>query len=316
MSGASHTAKAVLSLLAIVASALLSVPAESQPVKGSYVYNLSSFTGSISDNWSRVAVDRERNEVYALYQNAIRVFNESGMEVYRFGDDLDLGHIVDVAVDERGDILLLVSRGSRAVIVRCNYRGQPRSEITLKGLPADFSDLVPDRMAYQRGHVFLASSAGLKIVVTDREGNFTKGHDLFRRFQLGEKDRGTTELGSFSVDREGNVLMTVPVLFRAFVLSPEGTITAFGKPGGAPGRFNIAGGIARDSKGNVLVADKAKGSVLVFDRKFDFVTQFATYGYKPGQLIFPGDLAIDGRDRVFVTQMGKRGISVFRLIYQ
>ena len=53
------TPRKVLGLLAIAALALLSVPAESQPVKAGYIYTLSGFTGSIPYNWSRVAVDLE-----------------------------------------------------------------------------------------------------------------------------------------------------------------------------------------------------------------------------------------------------------------
>jgi len=304
-----------LGILAIAASMLFSAPAESQPVKASYAYTLSNFTGSVRYDFSRVAVDRERNEVYVLYQNVIRIFNESGMEVYRFGGDLELGHIVDMAVDDRGDILLLVYRDSRPAIVRCDYRGQPKSEITLKGLPREFSEFGPNRMVFQRGQVFLASSMGLKVVAVDPEGNFTRGHDLFALFELEEKDRGNVELGGFSVDGDGNMLMTVPVLFRAFVLSPDGKLDWFGKPSSAPGGFNIAAGIARDGKGNVLVVDRLKGSVLVFNRTFAFVSQFATYGKKPGQLISPSELAIDDRGRVYVTQVGKKGISVFALTY-
>ncbi len=32
------------------------------------------------------------------------------MEIYRFGDELDVGQIVDIAVDQNGDILLLSYR--------------------------------------------------------------------------------------------------------------------------------------------------------------------------------------------------------------
>jgi DNA-binding beta-propeller fold protein YncE len=183
-------------------------------------------------------------------------------------------------------------------------------------LPRDFAKFSPNRLIAQRAQLYLASNMGLQVVVADREGNVTATHDLFRLFELEEKDRGTVELGGFTVDRDGNILMTVPVLFRAFVLSPAGTLRAFGRAGGAPGRFNIVGGIGRDSKGNLLVVDKLKGSVLVFNPKFDFVTQFAARGYKPGELIFPEDLAVDAADRVYVTQVAKRGISVFKLTYR
>jgi len=305
----------ILGVVAILASAALAVPAEPQAVKGSYIYTLANFTGSIRQDFSRVTVDRERNEAYVLYQNVVRVFNESGMEVYQFGDDLDLGLIVDVAVDDRGDILVLSYRDSRMAIVRCDYRGRPQSVIALRGLPREFTDFAPNRMVFRGGQLALASTIGLKIVTADRDGNFRKGYDLFRLFELEEKDRGNVEIGGFSVDGDGNILMTVPVLFRAFMLAPDGTMNWFGKPSGAPGGFNITAGIVRDSKGNFLVVDRLKGSLLVFDRKFAFVTQFATRGYKPGQLAFPDDLAIDGHDRVYVTQMARRGVSVFKLTY-
>jgi hypothetical protein len=307
--------KRFLGLAVLAALALAPAPAAAQPVKAGYIYTLSGFTGSIPYNWSRVAVDRERNEVYVLFQNLVRVFNEFGMEVYQFGDDLDVGQMVDVAVDDRGDILLLVYRDSRAAIVRCDYRGRLESEIPLTGVPREFSDFGPNRMVFQRGAIYLASTMGLKIVVASGEGRFAKGYDLFPLLELTEKDRGSVELGGFSVDRDGNILMTVAVLFRAFVLSPDGRISPFGKASSAPGGFNITGGIARDSKGNLLVVDKLKGSVLIFDRTFAFVTQFSRRGYKRGELIYPDDLAIDGRDRLYVTQMGRRGVSVFTLEY-
>lgn len=300
---------------AILGVTLVAGPAAAQSLRAAYLYTLSDFTGSIRVDWSRVAVDRQRNEVYALHQNTVRVFNESGMEVYRFGDDLDIGHIVDVAVDDRGDVFLLSYRDSKAAIVRCNYRGELQARITLKRLPAEFSDFVPNRMVFQQGRFFLASSSGLKIVTADRDGHFVEGFDLVPLLDLEEQDRGSAELGGFSVDPAGNVLMTIPVLFRAFVMSRDGTVTAFGRAGSAPGRFNIVGGIARDREGNVLVVDKAKGAVLVFDPTLKFVSQFATRGSKPGQLLTPGDLAIDDRGTVYVTQAGKRGVSVFRLTH-
>jgi hypothetical protein len=298
------------------ASLLLVTGVQAQAVKGSYVYTLSSFTGPIRQDWSRVSVDRERNEIYTLYQNSVRVFNTSGMEVYHFGEDLDLTRIFDVALDERGDILLLALRDSQSLIVRCDYRGRPQAEITLKRLPQWIDGFTPNRMAYRDGRFYLASTMGLAIVIADRDGNTTHSFDLFRLFGLEEKDRGGVELGGFSVDADGNMLMTVPVQFRAYVLSPGGELSGFGRPGGGPGRFNIVGGIGRDSKGNLLVVDRLKGAVLVFDRRFQFVTQFASRGNKTGQLMIPDDLAIGADDRVYVTQAAKRGVSVFKLTYQ
>jgi hypothetical protein len=304
----------VSAVITIAVSLFFSASAEAQKVSGSFIYILSNFTGPISHNWSRVTADKENKEIYSLYQNTLSVFNDSGMEVFQFGDDLDLGQIVDVSVDH-GDILLLSYRDSRASIVRCNFRGEPKSRIELKNLPSDFSDFGPNRMVFQGGNFYLASFMGLKVVVADREGGFKKGYDLFSLLELEEKDRGNVELFGFNVDSDGNILMTIPVLFSAYVLSPDGKIKSFGKPGGAPGRFNIVSGIARDNKGNYLVADKLKAAVMVFDKNFNFLSQFGSYGFKPGNLVSPDEIAIDSGDRVYVTQTGKRGVSVFKLSY-
>jgi hypothetical protein len=304
-----------LAILIIIVSSFSAQAA----VKGAFAYNLSNFTGTIPYSWSRVVTDRGRNEIYVLFQNTIRVFNEFGMEIYRFGDDLDLGHIVDVAVDKNGDILLLTYARSEggvvAEIIHCNYRGEPKSKIELKNLPSQFLNYSPNRMVYQNGDLYLASLMGLNIVVTDDQGNFKKGYDLFSLLELEEKDRGNVEIWGFSIDREGNILFTVPTLFKAYILSPDGKLNWFGKPGSAVGRFNIVAGIARDSKGNYLVVDKLKCAVMVFDQKFKFITQFSERGYKPGDLIAPDDIAIDNGDRIYVTQAARRGVSVFRLVY-
>jgi hypothetical protein len=288
-------------------------------VKGTFLYALSNFTGPIPYDWSRIVADKERNEIYVLYQNTVRVFNESGMEIYRFGDDLDLGQIVDLAVDKNGDILLLTYKQTEgqpaSQIIYCNYRGEPKSNIELKNLPSQFSKFSPTRMVYWDGEIYLASLMGLNVVVADDQGNFKKGYDLLSLLELEEKDRGNLEMIGFSVDREGNILFTVPTLFRACVLSPDGKLNWFGKPGSAPGRFNIVAGIVRDSEGNYLVVDKLKCAVMVFDRNFKFVSQFSERGYKPGYLIAPDDIAIDNGDRIYVTQAVRKGVSVFRLIH-
>lgn len=288
-------------------------------VKGSYLYNLSDFTGKIPYQGGRVTVDTQHNEVYVLYQNLVQVFNASGMEIYRFGDDLDVGQIVDLATDQDGNILLLCYRIAdgqpQRSIYLCSYRGETISKIALNGLPDKFSEFSPNRMVYRNGNLYLISQLGLLAVVTDSDGNFKNGYDLFSILELEEKDRGNVEISGFSVDSKGNILFTIPVLFKAYILSPDGKLAYFGRPGSAPGRFNIVAGIVEDSRGNYVIADKLKCAILVFDKKFNFLTEFGYRGLKPGNLIVPDDLTIDKNDRIYVTQGRKRGISVFKLTY-
>jgi len=132
---------------------------------------------------------------------------------------------------------------------------------------------------------------------------------------LEEKEKQDAMMDAFSIDKEGNFLFTIPPLFRAYKVSPDRKVSYFGRAGGAPGRFNIVAGIVTDSKGNILVVDKLKCAVMVYDKNFNFLNQFGSRGWKPGFLIAPQDIAIDRQDRVYVTQAGKKGISVFKVTY-
>lgn len=303
-------------LLLFLLLSSLSRFAEAQPVTATFLYTLSDFTGPIPYNWARLVSDRTRREVYVLYQNTIRVFSESGMEIYRFGDDLDLGYLIDAAIDRKGDIYLLAYQGSQGQIIRCNYRGEPRSKVSLRDLPEGFSKFSPNRLVYHDDRFYFASLSEMKVVVTDSEGRVERSHDLVPLLELEEKDRGNVELSGFGVDREGNILFTVPVLFKAGILSRDGNLRWFGRPGSTQGKFNVVAGIARDRQGHFLVVDKLKCAVLVFDPEFRFMDQFGYRGSKPGNLIAPDDIAVDEGDRVYVTQAARRGVSVYRLSFR
>ena len=274
--------KQLLIIIAIVLLVLPAATAKAQPVKGTYLYNLSNFTGTISFSWPRIFVDQERNEVYVVYQNIIRVFNATGMEVYSFGDDLDLGTIVDLTLDQDGNILLLSYKWSETIdtgyeITRCNYRGEPKSIIAVKNLPPQYSKFLPNRMVYREGNLYLASLVTMVVVVTDSDGVFKEVYDILPMLELEEKEKQDAMMDAFSIDKDGDFLFTIPPLFRAYKITPDRKVSYFGKSGSTPGKFNIVAGIASDSKGNIFVVDK--------------------------------------EDRVYVTQAGNKGISVFKVTY-
>jgi hypothetical protein len=290
-------------------------------VKGTFLYNLSNFTGPISYNWPRVRVDRQTNETYVVYQNLIRIFNQRGMEIYNFGDELDLGSIVDLALEPDGNILLLSHKWSELTrkidyeITRCNYRGEPISRIEMKKLPADLSQFLPNCMVYQKDNLYLASLSSMVVVVIDTNGVFREVYNVFPLLELEEKEKADAMMVGFSVDTGGDIFFTIPTVFKAFKLSPDRKITFFGKPGSGPGRFNIVAGIVPDNTGNILVVDKLKCAIMIYDNHFKFLGQFGSRGWNRGSLIAPDEIDIDSQNRIYVTQAGKKGVSVFKITY-
>ncbi|MEN8258338.1 MAG: 6-bladed beta-propeller [Thermodesulfobacteriota bacterium] len=313
LNGKKYSAVILLTLAALLC--FISPVAGEEQVKESYLYSLSDFSGLLPYNWPTLAIDEERHETFVIYQNEVVIFNDTGMEVYRFGDGMDLGHVLGADAGQGDDILLLTYKAGRSVVLRCDYRGQPIEEISIKGLPAQFSQFTPNRIIYKDGQIYLASQNQMQIVICAGDGSFVKGFDLFEVLSLEEDKRGSIEFAGFSLDKGGNILFTIPVLFKANILAMDGMIRSFGKSGGAPGRFNILAGMVADSHGNYLVADKLKCAIIVFDKDLNFIKEFGYRGPKPGNMIVPSDLAIDKKDRIYVSQGRRRGVSVFRLDY-
>lgn len=291
----------------------------SAEVKSTYLYSLSNFHGKLPYSDVRVRVDKARDEVYVIERGVVRVFNDSGMEFFWFGDNPELESIYDLAVDEAGGISLLSFDLTRPedpkyFLIHCNYRGDVKEKLTLTGLPAAYSRFFPNYLYYRDGRFVFLSRSKMQVVVTDRNGVFLKGHDLAEILEISEKDRPNTEIFGFNLDPEGNMLFTVSVLFKAFVVSSEGKVVAsFGKGGSAPGLFGVVSGIARDDLGNYLVVERLRSVVMVFDREFRFLKEFGYRGEKPANLIRPNDVAVGNAGKIYVTQIWNRGVSVFNV---
>lgn len=298
-------AAAVVCALAIGGGA---VAAQGQ---ATYLHALATFDGPLLYDGVRIAVDQERDETYLIYQNLVHVFSSSGMEIFRFGEDLDLGQIIDVAVDRSGDIFLLSLKDSRSIVTRCDFRGVPIGPVEFKGLPAGL-EFSADRMVVRDGLFYFASLPTLSVIVTDAGGRFRSRAE----FVTTEDLQSGAEAFGFTVDREGNMFFTMPTAFKVIKRSPDGTLTSFGSSGSAPGKFGIVAGIATDSRGYLFVADKLKCVVAVFDPDFKFVAEFGYRGEDAGNLIVPEHVAIDRRDRVYVSQWRRRGVSVFAFAHR
>jgi hypothetical protein len=147
--------------------------------------------------------------------------------------------------------------------------------------------------------------------VLDATGAYVASYDIAEKIEE-TAHRADLGLRGFNVDRDGNILFTIQPLFRAYTMTPEGEVKGFGQKGGAPGKFNVVGGIARDTAGNYYVADILKSAIIVFGPDFVFIKEFGYRGRRPHNLAAPEEIACSG-DRLFVSQMARRGVSVFRV---
>jgi DNA-binding beta-propeller fold protein YncE len=273
----------------------------------------------VPSNWATISIDEARDEIYVTDSQSgiIRIYNDRGMEVYRFGDDWSSGRLLlDAAARKDGNILVLTQKFSQNSIVICNFRGEFLTDLALQDFPADFSGFSPTDMDYRNGRLYLLDNNSLQLAVTDSNGFFLSGYDLGAMLEIEPQKRNVTQIGGFSVDRAGNIFFTVPVIFSAFRLSTDGKLAVFGKPGSAPGRFNIVGGIVADDEGYIYVADRLKSAVIIFDRDFKFLHEFGYRGRKPNNLIAPNDIGLDAAGRLYVSQLASIGVSVFKISYK
>ena len=123
------------------------------------------------------------------------------------------------------------------------------------------------------------------------------------------------ELGDFSVDQEGNILFTLPVVGSAYTLTPDLQLTLISKRGSGPGKFGIPAGIITDAKGNYLVSDVLKSVVMVFDKDRNYIDAIGGRNNGQESLIVPRGLVMDENNRLYVSQTDVMGVSVFQFTY-
>jgi DNA-binding beta-propeller fold protein YncE len=324
-----HKKKAHKSLVSIlIALAAVSggaLYAEESQVTATYLYTLSNSTGIVPVSWAKLAVDAAKDEVYVLSLTKINIFNETGMQIYTFNETGELGSVSDAAVRSNGDILVLGSRSGHNEIIRCDFRGESVSTIELKNLPAAYADFTPNRIVVREASLYFGDTNSMKVVVSDDEGVFQKGYDIasiiseqLKNENVGEneieKEKQDGGMTGFSVDADGNILFTNSALARVYRLSSEGTLQSFGRRGSTPGKFGVPADVIMDATGKyLLVADILRCVVLVFDKGFQFQTEFGLRGYKPSNLIGPMYMAVDGDNRIYVSQLRNRGVNVYQL---
>jgi len=298
-----------------VLAALLMSPAPSGPVELAYLYDLSDFTGRIPYSDARVVADAPRSEVYTLYGNRIRVFNSSGMEIYQFEVDPAAGRILDLGIESDGDILMLMFASAagegttRWSLVRADFRGRMTHELDIDHSGAA-AGLLPNRLIIRSGKIWLVSQSQMRAACYLPDGKLDRILDLAELAGLTPEDRANAEVSGLDVGKDGTVVFAVPEQFQVHAIDPGGGVRSFGRAGSAAGNFGVLGDVTLDDRGNLIVSDRLRGVVMVFDRDFHFLRETGSTG-GGDRLVRPGGLALDPAGRLYVSQVRDRGIAVF-----
>jgi len=303
----------------LAATALIPLSAGAGPVEVGYQYELADFTGTIPYSDARVVLDPSRNEAYSVFANEVRVFNAAGMEIYGFNvDPFSVGRLLDLAVEDDGNLLLLIY-GAREedgaaswAIVRADYRGRLRGEIALdrSGAPDGFQ---PNRLLLRSGALWLGATTSMSLVQFHRSGEVARVVDLAEIAGIPLDDRRNAEVAGIDVDPAGNILYSVPVQFRVYLVAPDGSARSFGRAGSAAGNFGNVSGVVSDGQGHIWVSDRLRGVVMGFDSEFRFLREFGQTGAVRERLVRPGALALNPAGKLYVSQLGKRGVAVYAI---
>lgn len=312
----------IIACLCFFSTASWAIPAVAE-LQVSFQYMLSDFSGTVPSQWARLEFDQNHKEVYTLSQgkNEIRIFNQQGMEIFSFGEESEIVSAADIAVGKAGDIYLLSWGAGGAGIEVLNYRGEPAGTIAIQQIPEPLQGFSADRLECKNGNFYLVNSRSLQIMVVSETGRFLQMHDVSARLrglaeELDPERKRTQEidLGGFSVDDQGVMYFTVPVLFAAFRMTGDGELESFGRAGSGPGKFGVVAGIASDGNGNIYVADRLRSVVMIFDRNFGFHGEFGYRGEQPDNLIVPDEVAVDETEGVvYVAQAANRGVGVYKV---
>lgn len=292
-------------------------PAPARPtVAATFLHDLSTPSGVVGLTWPSVTYDRGRSETFVVADGFVRIFNDAGMEVHRFGDDGSLGRVSRVAVLEDGVMIVMTTLKGQRAYLRCDYRGEMITRFGLVGLPVQLEDFAPDVLVHRNGKLYFAERGSMRVVVTDLEGGYRQAfqlRDLVAAAVPKDADVKPAEaMDGFGVDDAGNLLFTMSTMFAAGVVSPTGELRLFGVRGSTPGKFNNVGGIDADENGNIFVTDRLRAVVSVWDPELRYLAEFGFRGYGPSNLITPYEIAV-GNNRVFVAQAGKRGVKAYRV---
>jgi len=104
-----------------------------------------------------------------------------------------------------------------------------------------------------------------------------------------------------------------PVYRRDYNAVGTNPVLQFGSEGSGDGQFSISeGGVACNSRGDIIVSDGSNHRVQVFDKAGKFLFKFGSNGNRNGQFSNPHGVTVDRRNnQIVVSDFSNHCIQVF-----
>lgn len=235
---------------------------------------------------------------------AVHVLHHAGGARFVTGAISGLSNPADAVAERDGGFLLLDAGGEHGrTIRRLDLRGEPvpfTAEPPANGWRPEHLTLLAD------GHVLtLDTTRGLLAKHDAADGALIWSRSLWA-------DGGPDKVcGRPAEAPDGRIYIPMSQDHRVLVLTADGRPDGgFGVVGSTPGKFSFPVDVAFGPEDSILVLDRMRSVVLVFDAAHEFVSEYGRMGASPGAFYHPASLAF-ASGRLYVAQGFEGRVQVF-----
>ena len=273
---------------------------------------------------NNVFIDDEHGEIYVVDAGNRRVvvFEMDGYYSYQFAVPAGIGEPVDLAVDSRGEILV-VGNGRLAV---CDFRGNLVEYMEFEGFHGAESVRPVWVEVNSAGNCYVADGFQ-RVLAFDSDWNFKlaigKGDfpKLTKKTLHGEERLvplvESITINDFCVDDEGTMYLLDAMASKVYAFDAEGKyLRSIGDPGGSFTTLSFPNGVAVDSEGRVLVVDTTSHSLLGYSKEEgSLLFALGGLGGSEGRFYFPRRVSADRSGKIYTVEPVLRRVQVLTVEY-
>jgi DNA-binding beta-propeller fold protein YncE len=256
-----------------------------------------------------VSVDAAHEEILVsdAAGSALHVMDEDGGACFVTGTIAGVSNPVDAVGTPDGGFVFLDADGEGSRTIR---------RLDLRGEPVDFvvesplDGWRPDHFALAVDGNYLTVDSVLGLLV---KHDADTGAVIWRRALWAGTDPDKI-CGRPATAPDGRIYIPVGQEHRVQILTADGLPEdSFGVVGSTPGKFAFPVDVAFGPEDTVLVLDRMRHVILVFDRDQEFITEYGYMGAAPGAFYHPVSLAF-ASGRAYVAQGFEGRVQVYDVI--